>query len=97
MFDIYSNKSIQAAPGLSDKVLVIVTDDEWDFTNLKLCPEITTSAMKLKVDEKKEAIVKFAQSKFSEIYTCIVLDRGSSNRISSIQGNELLNKIYSFY
>jgi len=49
-----------------------VTDDEWDFTDLKLCDEIKQDCDKMDPSKKKLAIVKFAKSKYDEIHTCIV-------------------------
>jgi len=66
----------------STKYLVIVTDDEWDFNDLKLCSEIPQKAgVRMNASEKKRAIVEFAKKKFDEIHTCVVKDftAGSSN------------------
>jgi hypothetical protein len=55
--------------------LVIVTDDEWDFNDLKLCSEIPQKAsVRMSANDKKKAIVDFARTKFDEIHTCIVKD-----------------------
>lgn len=59
----------------STKYLIIVTDDEWDFNDLKLCSEIPQrTGVRMNANEKKHAIVKFAKSKFDEIHTCVVKD-----------------------
>lgn len=67
----------------STKYLIIVTDDEWDFTDLKLCDElkndnqiiVTNDGDKMDASKKKLAIVKFTKSKYDEIHTCIVKDK----------------------
>jgi len=60
---------------LSTKYLIIVTDDEWDFNDLKLCSEIPQKAgVRMNANEKKKAIVEFAKNKFDEIHTCVVKD-----------------------
>ena len=47
----------------SKRFLVVVTDDEWDMTDLKLCSEITTKGP-LDAEAKKREIVKFAKDRF---------------------------------
>ena len=47
----------------SKRFLVVITDDEWDMNDLKLCPEISTKG-NLNADEKKREIVKFAKNSF---------------------------------
>ena len=61
-------KLLFQAAGLSAKedskrFLVVVTDDEWDMTDLKLCSEITTKGP-LDAEAKKREIVKFAKDRF---------------------------------
>ena len=48
----------------SKRFLVVITDDEWDMNDLKLCPEISDKG-NLNADEKKREIVKFAKDSFS--------------------------------
>ena len=83
---------VQVAPGASDKILVIVTDDEWDFGNLKLCPEILRKKLSVDNERKREYITKFAQSVFTEIHTCIVYDGKSPNnvRTARIEGIDFI-------
>ena len=42
----------------------MITDDEWDMNDLKLCPEIAIKGT-LDADAKKREIVKFAKDSFS--------------------------------
>jgi len=59
----------------STKYLTIVTDDEWDFNDLKLCSEIPQrTGVRMNATEKKKAIIEFAKKKFDEIHTCVVKD-----------------------
>jgi len=62
-----------------DRVLVIVTDDEWDFNKLKLAPEIIEKFQGVNVNKRKEAIVKYAKSVYNEIHTCVVHDKDFPN------------------
>ena len=78
----YSKAAGVAIGKKSTKYLVIVTDDEWDFNDLKLCSEIPQKAgVRMNASEKKRAIVDFAKKKFDEIHTCVVKDfsAGSGN------------------
>ena len=47
----------------SKRFLVVITDDEWDMTDLILCSEITTKRP-LDADAKKREIVNFAKDSF---------------------------------
>jgi len=84
----FQDKLERAVPGDSDKVLVIVTDDEWDFGNLKLCSEIVEQKGTVELARKREHITEFAKSVYEEIHTCIVYDGDSPNktRVDKIEG-----------
>ena len=45
---------------------MVITDDEWDMNDLKLCQEISAKG-NLDADAKKREIVKFAKDSFSLI------------------------------
>lgn len=54
-----------SAKEASKRFLVVITDDEWDMTDLKLCSEITTKGV-LDADAKKREIVNFAKDSFHD-------------------------------
>jgi len=68
----FQDKIAQTTGGdAGDKILVIITDDEWDIDNLPLSDEIS-SAKDLSEDDKKQAIVKHARQKFKHILPIVV-------------------------
>ena len=54
----------------SKRFLVVITDDEWDMNDLKLCPEISAKG-NLDADAKKREIVKFAKDSFSSTFQAL--------------------------
>ena len=88
----------------STKYLVIVTDDEWDFNDLKLCSEIPQRAgVRMNATEKKKAIVEFAQKKFDEIHTCVVKDHIGGQTLArqdsqrSLELNEFIGTVIQIW
>ena len=54
-----------SAKEASKRFLVVITDDEWDMNDLKLCSEITTKGP-LDADARKREIVNFAKDSFHD-------------------------------
>ena len=54
-----------SAKEASKRFLVVITDDEWDMNDLKLCSEITTKRP-LDADARKREIVNFAKESFHD-------------------------------
>ena len=54
-----------SAKEASKRFLVVITDDEWDMNDLKLCSEITTKGP-LDADTRKREIVNFAKDSFHD-------------------------------
>jgi len=72
--------ALNQAAGLSagaacKRFLVVITDDEWDMNDLKICQEITSKGIApVDANAKKREIIKFAKSKYAEIHVCCVRD-----------------------
>ena len=56
-----------SAKEASKRFLVVITDDEWDMNDLKLCSEITTKGP-LDADARKREIVNFAKDSFHDYF-----------------------------
>ena len=94
----FQSKIEQTSAGVAgDKVLVIVTDDEWDLNDLPLSFEVPTTG-KWSDDDKKKDIIKFAKSKFAQILPIIIPKPVKFNRSSrNTQRAEDAEGIWSIY
>ena len=67
----FQDKIDATTDGVGDKVLIVITDDEWDMYNLPLAEEVSPAG-DFSDDEKKRRIIKFAKTKFTHIVPIIV-------------------------
>lgn len=73
-------------PGESEKALIVVTDEEWDFKDLKLHSEISEE-QNLTPDQRKTMIIEFAKKQFSQIHMCVIVEKttGNNDRFEKIK------------
>ena len=69
---------LQVCPGESEKALIVVTDEEWDFKDLKLHSEISEE-QNLTPDQRKTMIIEFAKKQFSQIHMCVIVEKTTGN------------------
>jgi len=81
------DKAAGITPGAACKrYLVVVTDDEWDMNDLKICTEITRSGRApVDTSAKKREIIRFLKSKYTSIHLMCVRDQVTTQMDEFVQ------------